>query len=69
MNINQAVIKPVMFTELKSSYALCYIDGTIHQIFTKLDSAKYMLQTYGLGANIYEVVCNKKLIIMIGEVI
>lgn len=68
MNISDFPCKPCMFTGLKSSFALCYEDGKIFQVYTQLDSAKYMLGN-GIGAKIYEVVFDRsKVHSVIGEV-
>jgi hypothetical protein len=69
-NINDVITKPLMFGAThKSQYALCFQDGNIHQIFTTLDSAKYLLTNYNLGYTIYEVITIKdKIIANLGEI-
>ena len=63
MNINDIVSQPTMFRDLKSSYALCYENGTIHQVFTTFASANFLLVQYKLGSFVCEVIQYKGKII------
>lgn len=69
MNINNIISTPVLFRDIKSSYALCDPNGDIIRIFTTLESAKYMSTTVYKDAIIYEVIEYKSEIISnLGEV-
>lgn len=69
MNINDIISKPTIFRDLKSSFALCEADGKITQIYTRFDSAEYMLRLFNNGSKIFEIVQNKQDIIAnLGEI-
>lgn len=68
MNINDIVSQPCMFRDAKSSYALCFEDGRIFQVYPEVSSAKYMMERIQ-NTKVYEIVQIKgKIIAVLDEV-